>query len=148
MDDVRLAQFPAERRKQLIQQFRTTQKADPNILISEPCAITCRVATSFTRIGHFDLFARRAEKASLESSKQTGNRFDQSTREWQELEQLIWHACKREFKTEAYDPFFDSKDIAGAASKLLELSAGKIATMVSNWVRVGFAQGNFNADNW
>lgn len=148
MDDVRLAQYAPEQRKQIIQQLRTTQKADPNILISEPCAITCRVATSFTRIGHLDLFARRAEKASLESSKETGNRFNQSTHEWRELEQLIWHACKREFKAEAYEPFVEKKDIAGAASKLLELSAVKIATMVSNWVRVGFAQGNFNADNW
>ena len=147
MDDLRLAQYPPEQRKQIIQQLRNTQKADPNILISEPCAITCRVAPSFTRIGHLDLFARRAEKASLETSKQTGQRFNTSTREWKELEQIIWHACKREYKKEAYDPFIDDNNLAGAASKLFELSATKIATMVANWVRVGFAQGNFNADN-
>lgn len=147
MDDVRLARYTPEQRKQIIQQLRTQAKADPDVMITEPCAITCRVAPSFTRIGHLDLFSRRAEKASLESSKETGNRFNQSTREWNELEQLIWHACKREFKAEAYDPFIEKKDIAGAASKLLELSATQIATMVANWVRIGFAQGNYNGDN-
>lgn len=147
MDDVRLAQYSEGQRRQIIQQLRATQKADPNVMISEPCAITCRVATSFTRIGHLDHFARRAEQASVKAAEATGKRFATDTLEWKELEELIWHACKREFKAEAYDPFVESKNIAGAAEKLLELSAGKIATMVANWIRVGFAQGNFNADN-
>jgi uncharacterized protein YdiU (UPF0061 family) len=149
MDDIRLANYSEGQRRQIIQQLRANQKADPNILISEPCAITCRVATSFTRIGHLDLFARRAEQASLEaaSKEKSEKRFATDTREWKELEDLIWHACKREFKTEAYDPFINSNNLAGAAEKLLELSAQKISTMVANWVRVGFAQGNFNADN-
>jgi uncharacterized protein YdiU (UPF0061 family) len=146
-DDVRLAQYSPEQRKVLIQQMRTTQKADPNIMIQEPCAITCRVATSFVRIGHLDLFARRAEQASVETAKDTKSRFNQSTREWKELEQLIWHACKREYKKEAYDPFIESKDLAGASTKMLELASTRIAAMVAGWVRVGFAQGNFNADN-
>ena len=33
---------------------------DPDIMIQEQCAITCRVSPSFTRVGHLDLFARRA----------------------------------------------------------------------------------------
>jgi len=149
MDDVRLAQYPEDQRRQIIQQLRANQKADPNILIAEPCAITCRVATSFTRIGHFDLFARRAEQASLEAAakRDSEKRFATDTREWKELETLLWHACKREFKTDAYDPFIDSNNLVGAAEMLLELSARKISTMVASWVRVGFAQGNFNADN-
>ena len=28
-------------------------------MISEPAAISCRVASSFIRVGHLDLFARR-----------------------------------------------------------------------------------------
>jgi serine/tyrosine/threonine adenylyltransferase len=48
MDDPRLAQYSKEQRQQIIQQLRT-QKADPNIMIKEQCAITCRVASSFTR---------------------------------------------------------------------------------------------------
>ncbi|KAG7369411.1 ACR YdiU/UPF0061 family protein [Nitzschia inconspicua] len=157
IDDVRLAQYPEEQRKQIIQQMRTTQKADPNILISEHCAITCRVSSSFVRIGHIDLFARRVEKQSLQqqmsdqgSDDDDDNdipRYDTSSQEWKELEQIIWHACKREYKTDAYDPYIATNDLEGAATKFLELAAFKIADMVTGWVRVGFAQGNFNADN-
>lgn len=172
MDDVRLARFPEEQRRAIIQHLRTNEKADPNIMITESCAITCRVSTSFVRIGHLDLFARRAQKASMEKQLKsetldddddgatdeksnqadgqvnaTGERFDTSSREWKELEQIIWHACKREYRKEAYDPFIEDDDLQGAATKLLELSSQKIAAMVSGWIRVGFAQGNFNADN-
>ena len=62
-DDPRLAQYTPDERKQILQRVRL-QKSDPNIMVTEPCAITCRVAPSFVRIGHVDLFARRAEKAS------------------------------------------------------------------------------------
>ncbi|MGK3738542.1 MAG: hypothetical protein ACI90V_005389 [Bacillariaceae sp.] len=59
MNDLRLAQYPEEKRREIIQQLRTTQKMDPNMMISESCAITCRVSSSFVRIGHIDLFAKR-----------------------------------------------------------------------------------------
>jgi uncharacterized protein YdiU (UPF0061 family) len=147
MDDSRLAQYSEATRRQIIQQLRTTQKEDPNVMISEACAITCRVSTSFVRIGHLDLFAKRAEQASLKSAEETDKKYDTSTNEWKELEEIIWHACKREYRSEAYDPFVEKNDLPGAASKFLDLAAEKIADMVSNWVRVGFAQGNFNADN-
>ena len=147
MDDPRLAQYSLEQRKNIVKQLRSTQKADPNIMIQEKCAITCRVASSFTRIGHIDLFARRAERKSMETANDTDARFNTETNEWKELTEIIWHACQREFPKEAYDPFIESKDLAGAADKLLELSAENIATMVSKWLSVGFAQGNFNADN-
>ena len=58
-DDPRLARFPAYVRKQLIAQLRNGNQ-DPDIVIQEPCAITCRVSPSFLRVGHVDLFARRA----------------------------------------------------------------------------------------
>ena len=48
MDDPRLADYSEEDRKQILRQLRT-QKADPNVMIREPCAITCRVASSFMR---------------------------------------------------------------------------------------------------
>eukprot|EP00522_Entomoneis_paludosa_P007389 CAMPEP_0172455102 /NCGR_PEP_ID=MMETSP1065-20121228/11894_1 /TAXON_ID=265537 /ORGANISM="Amphiprora paludosa, Strain CCMP125" /LENGTH=640 /DNA_ID=CAMNT_0013207557 /DNA_START=250 /DNA_END=2172 /DNA_ORIENTATION=- len=146
LDDPRLASYPLEKRKQILEQLRT-QKADPNILITEKAAITCRVSPSFTRIGHLDLFARRAERASMEKAAKTNKRFDKSTNEWKELEDLVWHACYREFRAEAYDPFYETKDIEKAATVLLNESAKRIAAMVAGWVRVGFAQGNFNADN-
>ena len=69
LDDPRLAQYPEEERRQIIQQLRATRKADPNMMITEPCAITCRVARSFVRVGHIDLFARRVI-AQQEQDKQ------------------------------------------------------------------------------
>jgi uncharacterized protein YdiU (UPF0061 family) len=159
LDDPRLAQYTLDDRKKIIAQLRHQQKDDPNIMVREPAAITCRVAPSFVRVGHLDLFARRAEKASLlqatassSSSSEAGeegstSRWNRSTREWKELEQMVWHACYREFKEQAYDPFFASKDVASAASAMLIHSARRMATMVGHWIRVGFAQGNFNGDN-
>jgi serine/tyrosine/threonine adenylyltransferase len=146
MDDPRLGQYSDDQKRQILTQLRN-EKMDPNLMIQEPCAITCRVSKSFCRIGHVDLFARRAEKKSMENSRKTNSRYDTSTNEWKELEAMIWHACYREFRSEAYDPFIGSKDIAGAATALLEQSADRLSTMVTEWVRVGFAQGNFNADN-
>lgn len=144
LDDPRLARYPEEERRQIIQQLRATRKADPNVMISEPCAITCRVARSFVRIGHIDLFARRVIAQQEQNPR---GKFDTTDRVWKELEEIIWHACKREYKAEAYDPYIESNDLEQAATKLLNLAAVRIADMVNGWVRVGFAQGNFNADN-
>jgi len=144
MNDLRLAQYPEEKRREIIQQLRTTQKADPNMMITENCAITCRVAPSFVRIGHLDLFARRVIAKQQQHPK---GRYDINDRSWKELEELIWHACKREYKIAAYDPFIESKNLEEAATKFLDLAAVKISDMVNGWIRVGFAQGNFNADN-
>ena len=35
--------------------------APPDIVHMEPCAICCRVSSSFLRVGHFELYARRAK---------------------------------------------------------------------------------------
>lgn len=146
MDDPRLAQYSDEQKQQLLAQLRN-EKSDPNIMVREKAAMTCRVATSFTRIGHLDLFARRAQKASMAAVDKTGSQFHTATNEWKELEELVWHACYREFREDAYDPFIEEKDIASAATVLLQKSSENIAGMVADWIRVGFAQGNFNADN-
>jgi serine/tyrosine/threonine adenylyltransferase len=146
LDDPRLAQYSLEDRKRILAQLRQ-QKDDPNIMVREPTAITCRVSPSFVRVGHLDLYARRAEKASLRNADTTQSRWDTSTPEWKELEQMVWHACFREFKEAAYDPFVARNDVASAATVLLEESARRISTMVAGWIRVGFSQGNFNGDN-
>jgi uncharacterized protein YdiU (UPF0061 family) len=146
LDDPRLSEHSVEDRRRLLAQLRN-EKQDPNRMITEPCAITCRVSPSFCRIGHLDLFARRAERASMQNAETTNSRYDTTTNEWKELEQLVWHACFREYKQEAYDPFIDSADIAGAATALLEGAAERLSTMVAHWIRIGFSQGNFNADN-
>eukprot|EP00934_Nitzschia_sp_Nitz4_P007615 Nitzschia sp. Nitz4//scaffold91_size79674//51169//53211//NITZ4_005374-RA/size79674-augustus-gene-0.80-mRNA-1//1//CDS//3329560121//7605//frame0 len=146
----RLSTYSPEQQKQILEILRDTQsnnKGNPDATITETCAITCRVASSFIRVGHFDLFARRAEQASKDTYPETGLRFNRDTLAWEELEQLLWHACKREFRKEAYDPYIPNKDVADAATTFLKLSSARIAQMVAGWIRVGFAQGNFNADN-
>ena len=135
IDDPRLAQYTIEQRKQIINQIRRQNKEDPDILITEPCAITCRVSPSFVRIGHLDLFARRAVKASLSTTA-----YNTDSLAWKELEKMIWHACYREYRADAYTPNIEQNDIAAAATVFLEQSAHRLANMVSQWIRVGFAQ--------
>ena len=142
INDPRLAQYSLEQRKQIIAQLNAQSKNDPDIMIEEPNAITCRVAPSFMRVGHIDLFARRATKNVMGDEKP-----DKSTPEFKELEKIVWHACFREFPKTCYDPFKDEDDILSASKALLEHSMDGIASMVAGWIRVGFAQGNFNADN-
>jgi len=141
IDDPRLARFPIEQRKQFIEQL-SRQKRDPDIMIQEPNAITCRVAPSFMRVGHIDLFSRRAAMVLDEE----GN-FDTNSPQWQELSDIIWHAAYREFYEDAYVPYFEKNDLKNCVDTMLRKSAENIARMVAGWVRVGFAQGNFNGDN-
>jgi len=96
------------------------------------------------RIGHIDLFARRVIAQQEQHPQQ---KYDTTDQVWKELEEIIWHACKREYKAEAYDPYIETNSLEEAATKVLNLAAVRIADMVNGWVRVGFAQGNFNADN-
>lgn len=142
MEDPRLARYSSEQRRQIVAQLNAQTKNDPDIMVEEPNAITCRVARSFTRVGHVDLFARRATKTTLEKERP-----DKSTNEFKELEALIWHASFREFHDVCYEPFWETKDLLSASKALLEESMEGISSMVAGWVRVGFVQGNFNADN-
>lgn len=143
IDDPRLSQYSLDQRKQIIAQLNAQSKNDPDILIEEPNAITCRVAPSFIRVGHIDLFARRATKNVVGKDEKPNIH----TLEFKELEALVWHACFREFPSSCYEPYIDSGDILSASKQLLHHSLEGIASMVAGWIRVGFAQGNFNADN-
>ena len=75
----------------------------------------------------------------------------EKTMRYGELEDMLWHACYREYYDEAYAPYWNEeegkRDAKGAAMALMEASMMKIANMVGGWIRVGFVQGNFNADN-
>ena len=55
----------------------------PDTLIEERCAITCRAAPSFIRVGHIELWARRAAKGEAGAEAR--------------LSALLEHALKREF---------------------------------------------------
>uniref|UniRef100_A0A7S3URY2 Selenoprotein O n=1 Tax=Heterosigma akashiwo TaxID=2829 RepID=A0A7S3URY2_HETAK len=141
MDDPRLAGYSLEQRRQILDQLRNS-KRDPDVMVEEPNAITCRVAPSFLRVGHLDLHARRAARAA----GGTANAYARGTAEFAALEQLVWHAGFREFPAAAA-PLLEAGDLPGAVRAVLRGSAEGIAAMVAGWLRVGFAQGNFNCDN-
>lgn len=187
MDDPRLAKFDITRRREIINQLRASTRSDPDMMVEEQCAITTRVAPSFIRIGHLDLFARRVDEL-LERAGENDNDNDEEkgesiaiapvkgsssgrkmafglptnendgklrkkkhkiaeTSTYSELEDMMWHACYREYYDTAYLPYYEQRDAISASIALIEGSMDRIATMVAGWVRVGFVQGNFNADN-
>lgn len=103
---------------------------DPEVMIEESVAITTRVAPSFLRVGQIELFGRRARK-------------HEHAKALKELEQIVLHLCDREYS-----------DVIGKTlplkEKILLLALhfrDRLTSLVANWVRVGFCQGNFNSDN-
>ncbi|WP_373001133.1 protein adenylyltransferase SelO [Marinobacter sp.] len=109
---------------------RGSHSLDPDQLISEPVAISTRVAPSFIRVGQLELFGRRARK-------------QEHPRAHEELEQLVLHLIDREYKG-VIDQSFDTP------TKLVMLARefrSRLASLVANWIRVGYCQGNFNSDN-
>eukprot|EP00927_Polykrikos_kofoidii_P020465 TRINITY_DN19711_c0_g1_i1.p1 TRINITY_DN19711_c0_g1~~TRINITY_DN19711_c0_g1_i1.p1 ORF type:complete len:582 (-),score=109.03 TRINITY_DN19711_c0_g1_i1:204-1949(-) len=107
----------------------------PDVLITEACAITTRVAPSFLRIGHIDLFGRRVAAAKKKSG-------DASATARQQLEQIVTHAMFRE-----YPEAMERPSLAEQATAMLEAAPARLGAMVAGWLRVGFCQGNFNCDN-
>ena len=65
MDDPRLARYPDDVKRQIIRQFGEPEEGPGRDDRVETCAITTRVAPSFTRIGHIDLFGRRRGQRAL-----------------------------------------------------------------------------------
>jgi len=147
MDDPRLARYDDKQKREIISQLAAQSKSDPDMMVEEKCAITTRVASSFVRIGHLDLFARRVEMMQMKGAQKGKKQSVEELQRYQELEDMMWHACYREYHAEAYAPHWETKDATGAAVALMEGAMERIAEMVGGWIRVGFVQGNFNADN-
>ena len=59
------------------------------------------------------------------------------------LEKIAKHALFREFQ----DVDDSSLSLSERVLIMIQESGKRIATLVSNWLRVGFCQGNFNCDN-
>lgn len=109
---------------------KNSYSKDPEIMIDEPVAICTRVAPSFIRVGQLELFARRTRKQEHDDAKK-------------ELKQLVLHLIKREYK-EIIDEnlHFEQKVLL-----LAKEFSNKLSSLVANWIRVGYCQGNFNSDN-
>jgi uncharacterized protein YdiU (UPF0061 family) len=103
---------------------------DPDVLVSEAVAISTRVAPSFIRVGQLELFSRRARK-------------NEHPKAMEELEMIVLHLIDRE-----YADVIDKK--LNTAEKIVLLARefrGRLTSLVANWIRVGYCQGNFNSDN-
>ena len=103
---------------------------DPEVMIEEAVAISTRVAPSFLRVGQLELFGRRARK-------------NEHPKAMEELEKIVLHLIDREYSEEI------DKNLP-TCEKVLLLSGkfrDRLTSLVANWVRVGYCQGNFNGDN-
>ena len=107
---------------------------DPDTMVDEAVAISTRVAPSFLRVGQIELFGRRARKREHPAAME-------------ELEKIVLHLIDREYP----DIFKDVIDTnLSTAEKVLLLARefrSRLTSLVSNWIRVGYCQGNFNSDN-
>ncbi|NQZ57068.1 MAG: YdiU family protein, partial [Lentisphaeraceae bacterium] len=104
--------------------------SEPDIYIENPAAISTRVAPSFLRVGQLELFARRARKNAHENALQ-------------ELRMIVEHLIKREYK----DEIDQKQPFADQVLELAKLFQHRLTSLVANWLRVGYCQGNFNSDN-
>ena len=103
---------------------------DPDMMISEAVAISTRVAPSFIRVGQLELFGRRARKK-------------EHPKAMEELEKIVLHLIDRE-----YGDVIDRKLTTAEQVVLLAHEfRSRLTSLVANWIRVGYCQGNFNSDN-
>ncbi len=103
---------------------------DPDILVDNPVAITTRVAPSFLRVGQLELFARRVRSKTHPEALH-------------ELRLIVQHLIERNYRQEI-DPALAFSDQVVALARLFR---GRLTSLVANWMRVGYCQGNFNSDN-
>jgi len=114
---------------------RPKPEADLMGMQMESCAITCRAATSFLRVGHLELFGRRAANPP----RGCGSAQDAV----RSLEMLVDHALHREFGI----PPAEGVTAAERSWTLIKNTVERVANMTVQWLCVGFCQGNFNSDN-
>jgi uncharacterized protein YdiU (UPF0061 family) len=103
---------------------------DPEVMIDEAVAITTRVAPSFLRVGQLELFGRRARK-------------NEHPKAMVELKKIVLHLMEREY-SEEIDKALTLTDKVLLLAHAFE---SRLTSLVANWVRVGYCQGNFNSDN-
>ena len=107
-----------------------SHSTDPDILVDNPVAISTRVAPSFLRVGQLELFARRA-------------RSNAHPKAFEELRMIVAHLIEREYKNDIDQNLV----FADQLIKLATLFRQRLTSLVANWLRVGYCQGNFNSDN-
>lgn len=103
---------------------------DPDILVDNPAAITTRVAPSFLRVGLLELFARRVRSQAHPQALP-------------ELRMIVAHLMERNYRADINPNLAFSEQVV----ELAGLFRTRLTSLVANWMRVGYCQGNFNSDN-
>ncbi|MBB1437803.1 YdiU family protein [Shewanella sp. SG41-4] len=103
---------------------------DPDQMISEAVAISTRVAPSFIRVGQLELFGRRA-------------RTQEHPQAMAELELLMLHLIDHEYADVIDQKLTNEQKVLVLAREF----RSRLTSLVANWIRVGYCQGNFNSDN-
>jgi len=103
---------------------------DPDMMVAEYVAISTRVAPSFLRVGQIELFGRRARKQEHPKVRE-------------ELKQIVLHLIEREYS----DEIESHLKLEEKVLLLAHAFRNRLSSLVANWVRVGYCQGNFNSDN-
>ena len=107
-----------------------SQSIDPDTLVDNPVAISTRVAPSFLRVGQLELFARRA-------------RSNAHPKALEELRMIVSHLIEREYKSDINKNLIFADQVV----ELAKLFGQRLTSLVANWQRIGYCQGNFNSDN-
>ena len=107
-----------------------SQSFNPDRMVFDPVAISTRVAPSFIRVGQLELFGRRARKQEHPNALK-------------ELVMLVLHLIDREYS----DDIANELSLTDKVLKLASLFRDRLTSLVANWIRVGYCQGNFNSDN-
>ncbi len=107
-----------------------SRSMDPDILVSEAVAISTRVAPSFIRVGQLELFGRRVRKG-------------EHPKAMEELEKIVLHLIDREYSDVIDEQLTTPEKVVLLAREFRT----RLTSLVANWIRVGYCQGNFNSDN-
>ncbi len=109
---------------------QNSKSIDPDILVDNRVAITTRVAASFLRVGQLELFARRVRSNAHQGALN-------------ELQMIVKHLIERDYQQTIDSSFAFADQVV----ELAFLFRGRLTSLVANWMRVGYCQGNFNSDN-
>ncbi|MCF8088342.1 MAG: protein adenylyltransferase SelO family protein [Desulfotignum sp.] len=107
-----------------------SHSTDPDIMVDNPAAISTRVAPSFLRVGQLELFARRVRSNAHPSALE-------------ELRMIVSHVIDREYPNDINQDLVFADQVV----ELAQLFRQRLTSLVANWLRIGYCQGNFNSDN-
>ena len=109
---------------------RPSYKLSDGTMYVDHATIICRVARSFYRIGHFELFSRRTRHKS-------------NTDDLLKLRNFTMHVIKRD-----YPEIYDSSLCANEQILVFLVRVGvNLAYLTAKWMGIGFVQSNMNSDN-